>query len=208
MSDYSLYISAFSFLVSFITLYLTQFQKPIISFHPGHTLGVSHTGSGFDLYAPITFVNSAQRTGIVLKSAVVISFPGEQSKYQYIEWTEFKNYDSENKRYNRETFAGPLAIAGKSSEHRIVLFRWKQGQVSLIPGVYRVAFYVWISGSDRPEIVSVHEGEISDQSAKKLNEFKAENKFLIHYFLINQQIESNKILTKHEMRTLLGSNSV
>jgi hypothetical protein len=152
-------------------------------------------------------VNSSQRTGIVHKCAVLISFPGDQSKSQYIEWTEFNNYDYSNKKYYRETFAGPFATAAKSSEHRIVLFGWKQAHVLFAPGTYRITFYIWTSDSGKPNIVSPHNGELSDQSAADLSKFRSENKPSIRYFSIDQQIESNKTLTRHEVQTLLGTGS-
>ena len=204
MSDYAVYVSVLSLIVSAATLYLTQFQRPKISFHVGGTLGFCHTENGFDLYVPITFVNSAQRTGIAQKCAALVHIPSSPAKAYYIEWTEFRGYDAENRKYFRESFAGPIAITGKASEGRIVQFEWRQGQIEFTAGTYKISLFVWLDPSDKPELISTHTGELTEKDAKDLAQFKADKKNSIRYFSIDQQIERNKLLTSHEIGALLG----
>ena len=208
MGAYSVYISVLSLIVSIIVLYLTQLQKPNISFHLGSTLGFCHLEGGFELYTPITFLNTAQRTGLVRKCAVLVSFPNYPTRSHYIEWTEFSDYDAEKREWFRAEFAGPLPVPGRASENRMVRFKWHQGDVAFAAGVYHITFYVWLRGSRRPEITSSHTGELSEQNAADLSQFKAENKSRIRYFTVDEEIESNKLLTSHEVSTLLGDNHV
>lgn len=204
MSEYSIYVSALSLVVSVAVLYLTQLQRPVVTLHVGSTLGFCHLRNGFGLYAPLTFLNSAHRTGVVKKCAALITFPESPSKSHYIEWAEFKDYDSENRKWVRENFAGPLPVSGRSSESRMALFEWCNGEVMLPKGIYQITFYVWLTGSAKPEIASYHTGELPEDKATDLANFKAESKQTIRYFSIDQEIERNKILTQHEIKALLG----
>lgn len=204
MNDYTIYISALSLLVSLVVLYLTQLQKPKVTLHVGSTLGFCHKRTGFEMFAPITFLNSAHRAGLASKCSVLITFPNTPTKFHYVEWSEFREHDNDKKLYFREDFAGPLPIAGKSSESRMVSFEWKQGSVAFGAGVYQLTFYVWLSGTGRPEIASSHVGELSAQDATDLAKFKTEESSQIRFFTVDQEIERNKLLTLHEVKTLLG----
>jgi hypothetical protein len=197
------WLSAISLIVSVVTFYLTQVRRPKIVFFAGETASFCHIDHGFELHVPTTFNNTAHRTGIVTRCSVVVSFPGDSPTSYYIQWSEFRKFDDDQRRWIREEFAGPLTVEGRSSAQKMLMFEWRAGEVLFPKGNYKITFYVWIAGSGRPKIVSSHTGYLSAPQEEELAKFRSEDKSIHRWFPLDQQIERNKLLTEHEIKTLL-----
>lgn len=204
MSGTAIYISLLSLVVSAVTFYLTHMRPPKIDCIVGSTIGVNHQDDGFSIYIPLTFTNDAQRPGLVNRCSVVFSKPDSSLEAHYIEWTEFRKRNDDMKQYTREDFAGPLQIEGRSSLSKLAWYRWREGTLSFAEGRYVLEFFIWIEKEQRPSIQQKHEFFISAADSAELKDYKINNSNKIVWIGIDKQIESNRLLTEHEKRVLLG----
>lgn len=203
MSETAIYISLLSFGVSAVTLYLAHLKPPKIQCIVGSTVGVNHQEEGFSIYVPITFTNAAHRPGLVNKCSLVFSKTGVSPASHYIEWTEFRKRNERNKQYGREDFAGPLQIEGRSSTSKLVWFRWREGNYHFSEGRYTIEFFIWVENETRPSICQKHKFFISATECVELAGYKDNGKSTIQWLGVDKQIESNKLLTEHEINVLL-----
>lgn len=204
MSDASIYVSLLSLTVAGVTLYLSQLRPPRVGLIVGSTIGVNHQEDGFSIYVPLTFNNTAHQPGLVNRCSVVFSSAAGAQTAHYIEWTEFRKRDDDRNRYVREDFAGPLQIEGRSSVSKLVWFRWRNGIHPLAEGKYMIEVIVWKENGDRPSIRQKHEFFIETKEANALAENKINSKTVIQWIGVDKQIESNKLVTQHELEKLLG----
>jgi hypothetical protein len=201
--NYALIISIVSLIVSLVTLYLRELQKPAIKFQVGSTIGFCRIGDGFEIYVPATFFNTAQRLGVVSRCSVVVWFPNNTSKGYYLEWTEFRKQEA--RKWVREDFAGPITVAGRASVSKILYFRWSRQSVDLPPGEYAVTFYVWLPDSPKPVFESTHHAELSPSEVSAM--VKPDDPNLgwpVRFVPLDEQLERNKLFTKHEITELLS----
>lgn len=204
MAEASFYVALVSLLLSAFTFYLTQLRPPRVGLIVGSTIGVNHQEDGFSIYMPLTFNNTAHQPGLVNRCSLVFYRVGGGQTSHYIEWTEFRKRDEDKNRYVREDFAGPLQIEGRSSLSKLVWFRWRNGAYPFSEGKYQLEFFVWKENSSRPVIRERHEFFIGASEANRLAEFKTGSKTTIEWIGIDKQIESNKLVTEHELEKLLG----
>ena len=204
MAEASFYVALVSLLLSGLTLYLTQFRPPRVGMLVGSTVGVNHQEDGFSIYLPLTFNNTAHQPGLVNRCSLVFSRVGGGQTAHYIEWTEFRKRDEDKNRYVRDDFAGPLQVEGRSSVSKLVWFRWRTGAHPLAEGKYQLELIVWKESGSRPAIREKHELYIGAVEANRLSEFKTAGKTMIEWIGIDKQIESNKLVTSHELEKLLG----
>jgi|GEM_PF-6881647 len=203
MESVPLIISIVSLLVSLAALYMRELQRATIRFQTGSTVGFCRVDEGFEIYIPVTFFNTAQRLGVVTRCSVVIWAP-HASKAYYIEWSEFRKQDHSEKRWVREEFAGPLTVAGRASVSKVVYFRWSKGIVELPAGEYELVFHVWLSDSLKPTLISRHHAELPASDIALMVKSDDPNRgWPIRFVPLDEQLERNKILTKHEVAQLL-----
>lgn len=203
MSDVAIAISILSFLVSGITLFLTQFRPPKLKCIVGSTIGLNHQDDGFSVYMPVTFTNEAHQPGLINRCSVLITPEGASSSF-YIEWTEFRKRDDEKKTYGRDEFAGPLQVQGRSSISKLVWFYWREGEFNFPDGRYTVEVFVWAENKDAPHIRQRHEFFLDVTESGALKNHKTNGKRTIEWVSVDKQIEPNKMLTVHEAAKLLG----
>jgi hypothetical protein len=203
MSESSIYIALLSLVISFATFYVTQLRPPRVGLLVGSTIGLNHQEEGFSLYFPLTFNNTALQPGLVNRCSVVFTRADAPTSH-YIEWTEFRKRDDDKKIYVIEEFAGPLQVEGRSSISKLVWFRWRKGALALTEGKYSLEVIVWTENSALPTIREKHELFIGATEAAALADFKINKRTRIEWLGIDKQIESNKLVTNHELEKLLG----
>lgn len=200
-----IYVALLSLAVSLITLYLVHLRPAKLSVIVGSTVGVNHQGNGFSLYLPINFINSSQCGGTIYKCGIVLSRPEQTQSSHYIEWTEFRKHSEETKLYIRDEFAGPLYIEGRSSVSKLAWFLWEDGGIDFKAGQYTLNVYIWEKGIGKPSIKCNHQFYIDNPTSEDLSKLKSDQKTRICWQGIDKQIESNKMLTAHEIKALLAS---
>ena len=203
MAEAALCVALLSLIVSGLTLYFNHLRRPRISLIVGSTIGLNHYDDGFSIHFPLTFNNAAHRPGLVNRCSLVLSKPDGGQVSHYIEWTEFRKRDQENRINVRDEFAGPLQIPDCSSVTKLAWFRWRNGPEIFIEGKYQLELIVWKENNNRP-IREKHEFFIGRNDAQRLAEFKAGGKRTIKWMGVDKQIESNKLLTRHELDKLCG----
>ena len=201
--EISLIIAICSLLGSGVTLFLTQLRPPKIACIPGSTIGVNHQQTGFSLFMPITFTNTAHQPGLLNRCSLLVKKDGEPTSY-YLEWTEFVKRDDVKKSYSRDDFAGPLQVQGRSSISKFVCFRWRESEFNFTQGKYIVEIIAWVENKDIVYIRQRHEFFLGEKEVGSLAGHKADKKTAIVWVSIDKQIASNKLLTDHEIKKLLG----
>lgn len=205
MYEASIFIATFSLLISFITLFLTQFRPPKLGYIVGSTIGVNYREDGFSMYVPITFTNTAHRPGLVNRCSILFARAEASATSHYIEWTEFRKHNAERSTYGREEFAGPIQIEGRSAISKLVWFHWQEGgDFEFLQGRYVFEIILWAENKDRPLLRQKHEFFLGAAETQKLKSYKDTNKSTIKWVSIDKQIEPNKLLTPHEVNKLIG----
>ena len=204
MSEAAIYISLISLCISIMTFYFIHLRPAKLDCLVGSTIGINHQVEGFSIYVPFTFTNTAHRAGLVNRCSVVFSRSDQPPVSHYIEWTEFRKRNDDMNRYTREDFAGPLQIEGRSSISKLVWFRWTEGTYLFVEGRYVLEFFIWKENEVRPSIRLKHDFFITSRNVDRLAESKQEKTTKIEWVGLDKQIESNKLLTKHEVEVLLG----
>lgn len=204
MANAPIYLSLLSLLVAFFTLYITQLRPANVGVITGSTIGVNHQDDGFSIYLPLTFNNSAHSAGLIQRCSIVFSRADAGQTFHYIEWTDFRKRNGETNRYEREDFAGPIQIEGRSSLSKLVWFRWRTGDFPFTEGKYTFEVVAWKENDDHPSIRKKHSFYITKEVAVALAAYKLNKLTKIEFMGIDKQIESNKLVTEHELKKLLG----
>ena len=105
-----------------------------------------------------------------------------------------------------EEMAHPVPISGRSSVNKTCWFIWRSNPNFIFKeGAYKFQFYVWSSRSSKPDIKDVHELFITESISLQLAKNKSKKKSLTIEVGFDKVIDINKLMTTHELNTLLGS---
>jgi hypothetical protein len=142
------------------TLHFVHYRKAVISSILGPKIMIFYRyrdqekkKETIGLIAPVTFVNTAVRPGIV-KSAGLLLY-GEQTPDErfYLEWDKFGQLEGEkdNKKWVHGEEASPLTVLGNSSVAKMVFFYWfdySAPELILRDDLYHVVLCYWIYGNE------------------------------------------------------------
>jgi hypothetical protein len=208
MNEYSIYVALLSLLASCITIYLIQFRAPQYEIHFGERIKINYQKDGVTagFYVPITFINTAHRTGTVLRCSMAVSRTDAPQQVFYMEWKEFRKLDISKMLWVHEDMAHPIPISGRSSVNKVCWFVWSSTPNFLFKeGSYKLRFYVWTSVATKPDITATHELFITSKVASELADYKSKKKSKTLELGFDKAIEENKLMTSHERESLLGS---
>jgi hypothetical protein len=205
--DLATAIALLSLLVSAITLFLTQFKGAELSHVVGPELKVYYPfDGGFALYLPVTFLNQSARTGTVLKCGITIFSNVNPEERFYMEWREFSRLDPATAKWGYEEITHAIAIPGNGSTVKVVWFSWRANstpQFRLSEGQYVFAFHYWTAFSKQP-VTSQHGLHIDHDTFVALDGYRTNKQSTIVDLVLDAQIASNKLMTSHEAKSLLG----
>ena len=112
MEILALSVAFLSFIISAITLYLTQLKSPLIDCIVGPTIQFSYSDfsddkSYFNINLPVSFVNTSAKTGAIYQTAITLN------KKDVPEQQFFMRADSFQKSWKPEEIATVIIIGGK-----------------------------------------------------------------------------------------------
>ena len=98
MEKYSLLISILSFIVAFVALFFTHIRPAKIKLLVGNHCKVYYCDYdekkySFSIYIPIDFLNITNKTGTVLKTAIVLYNKNQQSERYFMLQKQFEKLD-------------------------------------------------------------------------------------------------------------------
>jgi|SRR6185295_171235 len=182
----ALILSGLSLIVSLSALYYSQLAPPALDFYLGRQFEIYYPrDGGFGMYIPVTAVNTTNSSGTLRQLAVVLSRPGEDSKY-FFNWASYGVRDPETGDWTSEAIAHPIVVPAKSSVSKIFWFIWRP--------------------STRPEIV-LGEGTY-DINVLALTDSNEELRWVTgQRFALPQQIVDvvNRRRIEHDPRTIIMS---
>ncbi len=203
----SIVIAFISLSVSAGTFFLTQ-RPPVLESYIGPIIKVYYpSDGGFAFYLPISFINYASRTGVVVRSAVIIYRKDTPQEQYFIEWDSFSTFTSDENSWTFSEVASILAIPGKSAVSKIAWFRWKPSShptLQIRPGEYILTFYYWTKSKGRPQVDVPHELYISNELFEELEKYRSDSKSTIVDVVLDRQIAKNRSMTLHEANKILN----
>ena len=198
-------ISIVSIVIALATFYLTQLRGPNLIPSIGPTIKAYHAGEDeLVLLVPVTIMNKSSAEGSVERAAVTLYREDTSNQRFFIAWHRFATYRYEVARWVLGDIAHALPIHGDSSLVRLVTFLWdKREKLYLKAGNYVLIFHYWESGEERPKN-SEHRFLLTTEMAEKLEEYRVAKDNMHINITLDKQMDSNKEMTEHEFKKLLG----
>jgi len=199
-------ISSLSLIVAFLTLYNTNLRYPDIHSYVGPLTKLYYpSDGGFAMYIPTTFINSAPRSGTVLRAAILLHRKDSTQEQYFMEWGSFSKYDSQNGNWVYEDICHAIPVAGKSSASKIIWFNWltsSQPQLVISSGEYLVTLFYWLDGRPVPKTDS-HELYISKEVFDALENYRKAGRSTTVEVALDKRLERNRVMTSDEAGKLL-----
>jgi hypothetical protein len=207
MSWIPITISIVSLSLTLITLYLTQLRPAKINVIIGPEIQIYHADYpeiSTGLYIPITFANFSPSMGVIIKCAISVFRDDAPQQRHFILWREFAKKGDDGWTYDSE--AHSFAIGGKSSLSKVAWFMWftaYKPTLSFREGSYKLSMHVWIGNKKLPinfkrsffiskETESTFQNRIQSQSRTSIR------------IVLDEELERNRLLTRHESQLLLN----
>ena len=151
----------------------------------------------------IVGINTAHKAGVVYKVTLTIS-PTYSHENYYMEWDNFQEIIQPENIWVYISPAHPFSIPGNSSVSKIPMFKWytlTPEKLTLRQGKYILRVDMWSGNEGGPTITSFHELVISNAEADQIESRKE-----VIYLTLDaaKSIAKNRILTEHELKSLLG----
>lgn len=208
----TLIFSIAGLLISIITLYLSQFNKPRIKTVIDNTILMAYNYFGyeyFELQVPVSMINNSANAGVVLKCAacLVNTASGESN---FMTWQKFYKVDFATGRYAIESLALPFVIGGRSSTSKIIMFGWDQSEnkIKLTEGEYELKLYLWASSdlNVKPDKMISRKFIVNKSQIKDMNDSlaaaKKDEPNPYTAFPLDNEIPANQKLTAAERSRL------
>lgn len=197
---------------SLLTLYLSHLRSATLRLFVGPTfvLGIHPTYQHFTV--PISFTNSGAKVGVVRRCALILSRRDNPQENYYMAWNAFyeiADHSGGSRTWVHKDTAHAVPVLSRSTESRSVEFKWRSDSppLELTQGLYDVRVDIWGSGS-KPSRSVLHELHLSAWHEKQIRAMKTGvkqsdvNKVL--YLTLDNQLDSNRVFTRHELAQLLG----
>jgi hypothetical protein len=208
----TLVFSVAGLLISIVTLYLTQFNKPRIKIVIDNTILMAYNYLGyeyFELLMPVSMINNSSNSGVALRCAVCL-INSNNGESNFMTWQKFYKVDFETGRYADDKLALPFVVGGHSSTSQIIMFGWDQSEnaIRLSPGEYELKLYVWFSSNNntKPDKMISRRFTINESQIKELKQsFAAAKKSESNpytEFPLDNQLPTNQKLTAAERSRL------
>lgn len=208
--SFTLIIAIISLLVSAATFYLVHFRKPLLSCRVGPEIRVYYAdyefGGSLGLFIPITFINSAARTGTVLNVAVSVLRADTPQQQYLMQWRHFSKLDVEKDQWIYSESAHAVAVPGNSAVNKIIWFMWvysSQPKLILQKGAYKLRVHFWEKKGANPTSIE-HSFLVGDSEFEALEQFRQEKKSTTIGIWLDKELEHNRSMTGDEAKRLLG----
>jgi hypothetical protein len=200
-------VSLLSLCVAGLTLFMMQFRAPRISVHAGPVIKFYYlVGGGCGLYVPTTFINDAARMGVVFRAALTLMRTDNPQERFFLEWSSFSAYDSRTENWRYDDIAHALAVPGRSAVNKLMWFNWMASStpaLRLREGEYVLTVHYWTRRTGTPSRLS-QRLHVSGSVFDELESYRTQGKSTTVEFVLDRQLDRNRLLTPHEARTLLG----
>jgi hypothetical protein len=199
-------IALLGLIVSMIAFYLTQIRLAKLAAVIGPSIQFFYTADGeFRFFLPATFTNSGPQSGVVFKSAVILSRADNPEQNYYLEWHQFHLFDRSKGRWDFDDMASPLAIGAKSAERRYILFRWPSASQALIlkEGLYTLCFMVWTSDDEGSSIKVERQFTVNGSVVERLDGYRDAREPKHVEVVLNRTTDPTRIMTRDEVQRLM-----
>jgi hypothetical protein len=218
MSSIALFISILGFLVSATTLFLTQFRPPHIGTIVGPAIKLYYpSDGGFGIYVPVTFVNTSQKTGGVLRCGITMYSKAAPDTKYYMECRYFMKLESttsSTQKFLYDDYAHGIAIPQNSFVSKIIWTTWShlnERSFQITEGDHVMVFHYW-SGPTGTPLKSEHSFYVSNVVYKQLEEYRIGKDDTIVDVDLDQPLTgdairtvySNMLLNAEAAKSLLG----
>jgi len=208
----TLVFSIAGLLISIITLYLTQFNKPRIKTVIDNTILIAYNYLGyeyFELQVPVSMINNSPNAGVVLKCAACLVNTGNDES-NFMTWQKFYKVDFATGRYAIDSLALPFVVGGHSSTSKIIMFGWDQSEnkIRLFEGEYELRLYIWVSSdlNVKPDKMITRKFTINKSQIKDMHDSlaaaKKDEPNPYTAFPLDNEIPANQKLTSAERSRL------
>lgn len=195
----SLIISLTGAFLGALSFYLTQVRKPKINIaiEKRIRIGYADGGSGFQFYIPVTFVNKAQQTGVILKIQLRIRSTERNAPTYKIDLSRFSKLDEKEKKFIDNELPHAIAIHGKSSVYKLLRFSWWNSSTpSFIANKpqYLIILNFWTKKSEKPNIKSKHLLELSKEQIATLESAREKKSGISLEVTLDRESPNNEIV--------------
>lgn len=201
-----------------LLVYLAHFRPPHITSILGPKIMVFYRDFNPEkqtelvgVIAPVTFVNTAMKTGAVISASLLVYREDTPNERFYFEWDKFGKLTKEGREWIEAEEAHALAVLGNSSITKMVYFYWfsKDNHLVLREGKYDVTLCFWDQAAqDRLPKLENHKMLIDSTQAKCLEDCrKAVQSVKVSatvYLRLDQKLQPNQFMTENESKKLLG----
>jgi hypothetical protein len=204
----SVIIAGVSAVVASLVAYLAYVRCPHITSVLGPKIMVYYrdfdSGGTFSLIAPVTFGNTAMKTGVVFSASLLVYREDAPQERYYMEWQQFGKLDGNADKWIYEEEAHALAVLGNSSVTKFACFNWfSKPKLVLREGMYNVTLCSWVQRGGQPR-VECYRMPISSSQYGKLEELRAARSSVTVYVRLDAELQSNQLMTESESKKLLG----
>ncbi len=192
----SLVIAIFSLVVAFLNVYWSHWRRAVFKIVVGPILNISHPEKGVSILVPVTFLNYGQKLGVVYRCAMTVNRKENTEQYYYFQWRFFHSYDKGKGMFNVDQDAAPVAVPGRSTLSRTVLFHWdKEGNDSLEfkEGLYVLSFYFWTEQNDYPSLIVQRTLNIDRERSDMLESYRSTKNSLNVDFVLDKDTENRRM---------------
>ncbi len=167
-----------------------------------HDFNDKNHGTGF--YLPIDFVNTSNRAGTVIKTAIVFHKKSEPSELFLMQQESFSKFDSNSSKWIFDEMAHSIVINSKTSVNKIVWYYWSSEsspKIEFSKGEYQIKVLYWLNEKKKPKHVEFNiyiDNDLADKFKNLLENQKATTTDII----VNKAFEVNKYMTLIEEKKL------
>jgi hypothetical protein len=211
IAEIGLTISIIGLLFSFFTLYFNFIKPARIRLLVGNTCTLYYADyieskKGFGIYLPIDFTNTSNRTGIIIKTAIVLYNKNHPKERFLMQQKQFSKLDTVQNKWVYDEMAHSVVIAPKSSINKIISYFWSMDsipEIKLQKGEYEIKVYYWLNQNKKPKFIKC-DLYIDNKIEALINSRIQEKSNKVITVILNKEFDYNKFITETEEKKLLG----
>lgn len=210
--DITIFISGMSLLISFITLYFNYIKYPKVRICLGDSCKIYYADyvdggrHGGGIYLPVDFVNSTNKTAVIIKTAIVLYNKQNSNNRYFMKQSQFSKLDINKNLWVYDELAHSIVIPPNNSVNKIIWYYWfltSSPDFKYEKGDYELKFYYWSKPNKKPRCVK-SSFSIDDSILCRLEQAKNEQSTSTLDVILEKDIDRNRFLTINEETKLLG----
>jgi hypothetical protein len=211
----SIIVATFSLLVSIATAYLAYLRPAKSKMLIGRTLIIANTyvetesgkqWGGLSFILPFTFHNWSPIGSSIYQVRLIIERDDNPKNFDMI-WSSFIRFMDGATRWESDTAAHPIAIAGQSSLTKFIRFDWspfRNERLEIRPGKYNLKFYAWTKDSRKPNLKENLLFYLENEQIELYRTSVNKNLVIPIEILLGQPGSSNNLLTRDDVESKYG----